>query len=100
MADSFRRLSGKEAVDLNKSMYGPGQADFSYAGHGSSWAGMFTVLDAKFAADSECGIKLQMTGEAFLLEHNMAEGSDKIWSDNLQGDGKNWLGMQLMVIRD
>ena len=40
------------------------------------------------------------TGEAFLLEHNPKTGRDSSWSDNHDGTGKNWLGMQLMIIRD
>eukprot|EP00971_Amphidinium_carterae_P102336 2026061-Amphidinium_carterae.1 len=29
-----------------------------------------------------------------------AHGRDKVWSNNNIGDGKNWLGMQLMLLRD
>lgn len=73
--------------------------------------------------------KLLETRDAFLLEHNSKSGRDKacvhcmawhgilgkwtgddpveraanlrqIWSDNLDGSGKNWLGLQLMLLRD
>jgi len=36
-----------------------------------------------------------------LLKHGSADGRDKIWSNNgKHGNGKNWLGMQLMLLRD
>merc|ERR1712151_664602 len=40
------------------------------------------------------------TEDAYLLEHNSIEGRDTIWSDNYNGEGSNWLGMQCMLIRD
>jgi hypothetical protein len=43
---------------------------------------------------------LVSTGDAFLLEHNSVHGRDATWSDNAVGDGENWLGMALMVVRD
>ena len=40
------------------------------------------------------------SGDTYLLEHNAATGRDKIWSNNNDGEGTNWLGLQLMVVRD
>merc|ERR1712150_70282 len=43
---------------------------------------------------------LEQTGDSFLLEHNESAGRDKIWSDNQDGTGTNWLGLQLMILRE
>ena len=32
--------------------------------------------------------------------HNPVRGRDMVWSDNHDGSGKNWLGLQLMLLRD
>jgi len=40
------------------------------------------------------------TEQAFLLEHNPTFGRDSTWSDNNNGEGTNWLGLQLMLVRD
>lgn len=37
---------------------------------------------------------------SFALEHNPVRGRDMVWSDNHDGSGKNWLGLQLMLLRD
>ena len=60
---------------------------------------MWHVLRAKFT-DSQCAEALLATGNAFLLEHNSRSGRDMIWSDNEDGQGQNWLGLQLMLLRD
>merc|ERR1711972_1196 len=61
---------------------------------------MFACLRAKFQGNSELAEALKKTGEAFLLEHNSIAGRDTVWSDNCDGDGTNWLGLQLMLLRD
>merc|ERR1712228_161188 len=43
---------------------------------------------------------LLKTQDAYLLEHNSVAGRDKMWSNNNDGEGTNWLGAQLMLIRD
>jgi len=96
-AEQFSPLSGDGAFDLKKSLRG--KEDFSYGGYGSNWEAMFEVLREKFA-DKAMEDGLLQTGDAFLLEHNSVEGRDKVWSDNCKGDGSNWLGLQLMIIRD
>jgi len=76
-----------------------GTEDWTYGGFGSNWKAMEAVLRAKFAPGTVMARALHDTGAAFLLEHNAVSGRDQIWSDNHEGDGKNWLGMQLMLVR-
>jgi hypothetical protein len=44
--------------------------------------------------------QLLLTDDAYLLEHNSKSGRDFLWSDNQDGEGQNWLGLQLMLLRD
>lgn len=97
-ADDFEELAGYDLVRQRKSM--KGNEDGAFAGYGSQWKGMLAVLRAKFWDGSVCGDALQNTGDAFLLCHNGVSGRDTVWSDNNRGDGTNWLGIQLMIIRD
>lgn len=97
-AAQFKHLSGHGAFKLKREL--GTAADFSYARYGSNWAGMLAVLRAKFLPKPELADALQKTGDAYLLEHNSVEGRDKVWSDNHVGNGTNWLGMQLMLLRD
>merc|ERR1712224_50869 len=94
----FEPVSGGDAFKLKKKL--AGKEDFSYGGYGSNWAGMLAVLRIKFQRGSDLAEQLLRTGESFLLEHNAVSGRDFVWSDNLRGDGTNWLGLQLMLIRD
>jgi uridine kinase/predicted NAD-dependent protein-ADP-ribosyltransferase YbiA (DUF1768 family) len=96
--DDFTNASASEA--FKKKKYFGVEADFAYAGFKSNWLGMWAVLKSKFRRGSECANKLKDTGDAYLLEHNNKDGKDAIWSNNKVGDGKNWLGLQLMLIRD
>jgi len=97
-AHRFETLDGDAAFRLKRSL--EGQEDWTYAGFGNNWLGMWHILEKKFAPGSDLASKLLETGDAFLLEHNERHGRDKIWSDNLDGSGQNWLGLQLMLIRD
>jgi len=96
-ADQFAPLSGDGAFQLKRSL--GGKEDFKYGGYGSNWAGMMAVLRVKFSQET-MKQGLLLTQDAFLLEHNSVEGRDKVWSDNCKGDGTNWLGLQLMIVRD
>jgi len=96
-AEAFERVTGDEAFSLKKKF--AGKEDFTYGGTGSNWKGMRTVLEAKFAPNSELANKLVGTGDAYFLEHNSVPNRDKIWSDNYDGEGTNWLGLQLMHLR-
>jgi len=96
-ADQFAPLSGDGAFQLKKSLNG--QEDFTFGGYGSNWLGMMAVLRVKFA-EASMQKRLLQTEDAYLLEHNSVEGRDKVWSDNCKGDGTNWLGLQIMLIRD
>ena len=56
------------------------------------------MLRAKFE-QPELSERLLGTSSAFLLEHNRWRGRDATWSDNWDGTGLNWLGLQLMLLR-
>lgn len=99
-AEEFRHLSGSQAFEKKRSLEGEGQADWTYGGFGSNMAGMFQVLRAKFAPGTAMHARLQQTGDAYLLEHNSKCGRDRFWSDNKDGHGLNWLGLQLMLLRE
>ena len=62
--------------------------------------GMLKVLRAKFEPGSALADMLLSTGNAFLLEHNPRVGRDSVWSNDGNGTGRNWLGLQLMLLRD
>jgi len=97
--DEFVKLSGDDAFKLKRRLQG--QEDRTYGGYdGGNWAAMRAVLAAKFVPGSELSAALLATGDAFLLEHNEVKGRDMIWSDNQDGSGTNWLGAQLMLLRD
>jgi len=96
-AAEFAPLSGEEAYQLKKKLRG--QEDRTMGGAGSNWMAMFLVLHEKFRPGSVFANGLVQTEDAFLLEHNPVEGRDLVWSDNKVGDGTNWLGLQLMLVR-
>lgn len=96
--DQFRDLNGTKAFQLKCSLQG--QEDITYNGRGSNWKAMIDVLAAKFQPNSDLAEGLLDTGDVFLLEHNERQGRDTVWSDDMDGEGKNWLGLQLMVLRD
>jgi hypothetical protein len=93
--------------------------DLTYGGWGSNFAAMMPLLYNKFIAHASGATKfnylykdvLRSQPAAFLLEFNAKVGRDTNWSNNgLQvshggkwkagADGKNWLGLQSMIIRD
>lgn len=93
-ADTFQSLGASQAQQLAREL--AGRQDASFSGHGGSWQAMLAVLRAKFRPDSQCAKALRMTGDAYLLEHDGEQRLDRVYS----GDGTNWLGLQLMLIRD
>jgi len=96
-AGEFRSLTGDQAFQKKKQY--TGKEDFQYGGYGGNWQGMLAVLREKFkVASMKKG--LIDTGDHFLVEHNSVPNRDLVWSDNCDGSGTNWLGLQLMVIRD
>ena len=97
-ADRFEGSTGDEAFRLKQQL--KGQEDWTYGGYGSNWKGMYAVLRAKFKPGSSLASALLETGDAFLLEHNSRQGRDSVWSDNMDGTGTNWLGLQLMLLRE
>lgn len=94
--EMFQELSAEEAFRLSRKLPEP---DWTYAGYGSNWKAMYDVLLKKFE-DPELQRKLLSTGDTLLLEHNEKCGRDNTWSNNHDGSGMNWLGMQLMLLRD
>ncbi|CAE8604861.1 unnamed protein product [Polarella glacialis] len=99
--DLFRTLSGEEAFRLSRSLAKHQlRADFGSSGFRNSWQAMFAVLRCKFNPGSECAKALVSTDRALLLEHNSCRCRDALWSDNGDGTGLNWLGLQLILIRD
>jgi len=98
VAEQFSGLRGDEAFTLKRKL--AGKEDFSYAGMGSNWKAMDAVLRAKFKPRSQLTERLLGTNDAYLLEHNSVTGRDQQWSDNSDGEGTNWLGLQLMILRE
>jgi len=98
VADEFANLSGPAALMKKKRL--AGHEDLSFGGHGSNWQAMLAVLRSKFAPGSRWAIGLLQTGDAFLLKRGCLGDRDDIWSDDGTGKGRNWLGMQLMLVRD
>jgi hypothetical protein len=98
-AEKFAACDGEAAFKL-KCRLERKDKDATYCGFGTNAAAMVAVLQSKFAPGTNLAKRLLETGDAFLLEHNVREGRDRFWSDNKVGDGANWLGATLMVIRD
>jgi len=98
IAEEFSDLGGAAAVKKTEQLQG--REDVSYAGFGSSWKAMEAVLAAKFRDTSPFADALKKTGDAFLLHHQNRPGRDKVWADDCSGEGTNWLGLQLMLLRD
>lgn len=96
-AERFEGLTGDEALALKEQL--SETRDPTFAGHGSEWCANLAVLRAKFRPGSPNAEALLRTRDSFLLEH-VAEAFDKVWSNNHVGDGKNWNGLQLMLVRD
>ncbi|CAK0800106.1 unnamed protein product, partial [Prorocentrum cordatum] len=97
-AEEFASLSGEEAQQRAREL--KGQEDSTFGGFGSKWNAMHAVLRAKFAPGSALHAALLLTGDAFLLNHEVASGLDEVWSDNFDGEGQNQLGILLMLVRD
>ena len=64
--------------------------------HGRSFFAMLTANRAKFAQHRDLRQTLLATGSRLLIEHR----PDPIWGDNLDGTGRNWLGLVLMLVRE
>jgi predicted NAD-dependent protein-ADP-ribosyltransferase YbiA (DUF1768 family) len=100
-ADVFTSLTGTEAFNYSKQLRQGFKGDLNYSGFGTNWKAMLSILKLKFdpREHGDLASKLEQTGDAFLLEHNDRCGKDSIWSDNEDGTGQNWLGLQLMLVR-
>jgi len=98
-AQHFENLSGDEAFQRGRDFSGRGSEDPEHGGYGTSWKAMQAVLKAKFKVNTPLGIALEQTGDDFLLCHSSDYDPDATWSNGGNGQGMNWLGMQLMLIR-
>lgn len=98
MVHEFEGKTGSEAFQTKKQH--EASQDRTYGGFGSNWKAMLACLRAKFFPGGSCAELLKATGDTLLLEHNAVPGRDLVWSDNCDGEGTNWLGLQLMLVRD
>lgn len=100
-ASEFEGKNGQEVFDLAKSLRAKGlPPDPTFGGFGTAWRMMQVILRKKFRKGSNLAAGLLATKDAYLVEHQEGHDSDNQWSDFCDGTGENWLGLQLMVLRD
>eukprot|EP00746_Dinoflagellata_sp_MGD_P125617 gnl/MRDRNA2_/MRDRNA2_60419_c0_seq1.p1 gnl/MRDRNA2_/MRDRNA2_60419_c0~~gnl/MRDRNA2_/MRDRNA2_60419_c0_seq1.p1 ORF type:complete len:271 (+),score=60.42 gnl/MRDRNA2_/MRDRNA2_60419_c0_seq1:63-875(+) len=100
-ASEFEGKDGQQVFDLAQKLIKDGvPSDPTFGGFGSAWKMMRVILRMKFVAGSELANGLLSTQDAYLVEHQEGHDSDNEWSDYCNGSGKNWLGLQLMELRD
>lgn len=97
--DSFQYLSGEQALEHRTLLEASRKPDLTLGGYGREWTAMLAVLRQKFQRGSPYAKALRRTKDALLVEHWCQPG-DPLWSDDSTGDGKNWNGLQLMLVRD
>lgn len=97
LANEFSTLSGIEAEQKRRQFRG--REDPNFAGFLNEWRAMQNVLGEKFKAKSQFAMALVKTGDAYLLYHD-SNGTENTWSNGGNGQGRNWLGLQLMLLRD
>lgn len=97
-APEFEHLTGAQAAARSEQM--AGSQDTKLAGFTTEFLAMLHVLRAKFLRGSELATALKRTAPDFLLHHGSFKGDDPVWSDDFDGNGSNWLGLQLMLVRD
>jgi len=98
-AKRFEKLSGEESLQLSKDLSDRGFGDPEHGGYGTIWKAMHAVLKAKFKVNTPLAIALEKTGDDFPLCHSFDHDPNAKWSNGANGQGTNWLGMQLMLIR-
>lgn len=100
-APEFEGLDGQQVFDLAQKLKSAGvPADPTFGGFGTAWKMMQAILRKKFLKGSELAAGLLATEDAYLVEHQEGRDPDEKWSDFCDGAGENWLGLQLMVLRD
>ena len=99
-AARFQGITGDAAFQLKTNLDAHKLPNNQYQGYESNWHCMKDVLKNKFEQNTSLKEKLVRTGRCFLLEHNSNCDRDNIWSDNCDGTGRNWLGLQLMLLRE
>lgn len=96
-ASEFENLTGSQAVEKSEQLIK--SHDRQVAGFNNMFAAMMHVLRGKFSVGSPFATALLKTDEDYLI-HHVTNEDDPVWSDDSYGFGTNWLGMQLMLIRD
>ena len=96
----FQTMTGNQAFQLKKTLFSNILPKNQYQGYASNWHCMMDVLKCKFEQNPDLSDSLKKTHPCFLLEHNDTCNRDRIWSDNCDGRGQNWLGLQLMLLRE
>lgn len=101
-AHEFQDDSGDDALKRKNQLKMKGmKPDVGFSGYGSNWLAMMAVLEAKFSPGTPILGLLLQTQDAFLLEHDDRKCPfPSVWSDNHDGTGRNWLGLQLMWLRE
>jgi len=107
-AEHFREESAEKALLLQRRLAALCGDVQGYAGFDGPWQAMLAVLKGKFAQGSDLASALLLTEDTFLLacapgpEEQDADGQKEtyIWSDGGSGQGSNWLGLQLMLVRE
>ena len=96
----FQGITGDAAFQLKNNLDAHKLPNNQYQGYASNWHCMTDVLKCKFEQNPDLSEKLKQTHPCFLLEHNDRCNRDTTWSDNCDGRGQNWLGLQLMLLRE
>lgn len=100
-AGEFEGLNGQEVFEHALMLIKAGvPQDPSWGGFGNSWRMMIAILRKKFTSTATLAAALISTGDAYLVEHQEGYDSDNTWSDFCDGSGSNWLGLNLMRVRD
>lgn len=92
IAVRFTHLNGQETTQVSKKLNYQRRGDWYQVREKI----MLEVLRAKFDQNPELTELLLATGDAYLVLHS---NQDVLWTDSLDGSGKNRLGQFLMQIR-
>ena len=99
-AAEFAHLSGYQAWHWAHDRGYKQDPDPRYGGFGSEFQVMHGVLPLKFTPGSALAEGLLATGDSYLVEHPNITLGRGLYSDACDGHGQNWLGLQLMKLRD
>lgn len=99
--DRYRAVAEASTAGLAKKLAGPSHCPLppelrAQWDHGGSFAAMLAACRAKFRQHPELRTLLLSTDSRLLIEHR----PDPTWGDNLDGSGRNLLGLVLMLVRE